>query len=157
MVKFIKDIRNPKYHTMVRQKDIPSPRDFERAERLRKVIEDLYETNKSIPVIVEGNKDVSALRELGLVGEIITLNRGKSLYDFCLDIAERFQRVIILLDWDRVGESLTRTISIHLNGYWEEFSYFRELFKVHCQKEIKDIEGIPKLLKRLERDEGPRY
>jgi 5S rRNA maturation endonuclease (ribonuclease M5) len=142
---------------MVRQKDIPSPSDFERAERLRKVIEALYEINKSIPVIVEGNKDVSALRKLGLVGEIITLNRGKNLYDFCLDITERFQRVIILLDWDRVGESLTRTISMHLNGYWEEFSYFRELFKVQCQKEIKDIEGIPTLLKRLEGDEGPRY
>ena len=119
---------------MVRQKDIPSPQDFERAERLRKVIEALYEINKSIPVIVEGNKDVSALRELGLVGEIITLNRGKNLYDFCFDITERFQRVIILLDWDKVGESLTRNISMHLNGYWEEFSYFRELFKVHCQK-----------------------
>ena len=142
---------------MVRQKDIPSPRDFERAERLRKVIEALYETNKSIPVIVEGNKDVSALRELGLVGEIITLNRGKNLYDFCLDITERFQKVIMLLDWDRVGESLTKTLSMHLNGHWEEFSYFRELFKVHCQKEIKDIEGIPKLLRRLEGDEDPWY
>jgi len=142
---------------MIRQKDIPSPRDFERAERLRKVIEALYEINKSIPVIVEGNKDVSALRELGLVGEIITLNRGKNLYTFCLDVAERFQKVIILLDWDRVGDSLTKTLSTHLNGYWEEFSYFRELFKVHCQKEIKDIEGIPKLLKRLEGNENPRY
>jgi 5S rRNA maturation endonuclease (ribonuclease M5) len=142
---------------MIRQKDIPSPRDFERAERLRKVIEALYEINKSIPVIVEGNKDVSALRELGLVGEIITLNRGKNLYTFCLDVAERFQKVIILLDWDRVGDSLTKTLSMHLNGYWEEFSYFRELFKVHCQKEIKDIEGIPKLLRRLEGNESPRY
>ena len=142
---------------MVRQKDIPSPRDFERAERLRKVIETLYEINKSIPVIVEGNKDVSALRELGLTGRIITLNRGKNLYDFCLDITERFQKVIILLDWDKVGESLTKTLAMHLNGYWEEFSYFRELLKVHCQKEIKDIEGIPKLLKRLEGDEGTWY
>ena len=142
---------------MVSQKDIPSPRDFERAERLRKVIEALYEINKSIPVIVEGNKDVSALRELGLVGEIITLNRGKNLYTFCLDVAERFQKVIILLDWDRVGDSLTKTLSMHLNGYWEEFSHFRELFKVHCQKEIKDIEGIPKLLRRLEGNENPRY
>lgn len=142
---------------MVRPKDTPSPRDVERAERLRKIIEALYEINKSIPVIVEGNKDLSALRELGLVGEIITLNRGKNLYDFCFDIAERFQKVIILLDWDKKGESLTKTISAHLNGYWEEFSYFRELFKVHCQKEIRDIEGIPKLLRRLEGDESPWY
>jgi len=142
---------------MNRQNDAPSPRDFERAERLRKVIEALYEINISIPVIVEGNKDVSALRELGLVGEIIPLNGGKNLYDFCFDIAERSQKVIILLDWDKKGESLTKTLSMHLNGYWEEFSYFRELFKIHCQKEIKDIESIPKLLRRLEGDESPWY
>jgi 5S rRNA maturation endonuclease (ribonuclease M5) len=142
---------------MVRQKDIPSPSDFERAERLRKVIGALYEINKSVPVIVEGNKDVSALRKFGLVGEIITLHRGKSLYDFCLDIAERFQKIIILLDWDKKGESLNKTLSMHLNGHWEEFSFFRELFKVNCQKEIKDIEGIPKLLRRLEGDESPWY
>jgi len=139
---------------MNRQNGTPSPRDLERAERLRKIIEALYEINKSIPVIVEGNKDVSALRELGLVGKIIPLNGGKNLYDFCFDIAERSQKVIILLDWDKKGESLTKTLSIHLNGYWEEFSYFRELFKIHCQKEIKDIEGIPKLLRRLEGDES---
>lgn len=142
---------------MVRQKDIPSPIDFERAQRLRKVIEALYEINKSVPVIVEGNKDISALRKLGLIGEIITLHRGKSLYDFCSDIAEKFQKVIILLDWDKKGESLNKTLSMHLNGHWEEFSFFRDLFKVHCQKEIKDIEGIPKLLRRLEGDESPWY
>jgi len=142
---------------MARQKDTPSPGDFERAERLREVIEALHEANKSVPVIVEGNKDVSALRELGLTGEIISLHRGKSLYDFCSDIAERFQKVIILLDWDKKGESLNKALSIHLNGHWEEFSFFRELFKVHCQKEISNIEGIPKLLRRLEGDEGPWY
>jgi len=142
---------------MNRQNGTPSPRDLERAERLRKVIEALYEINKNIPVIVEGNKDVSALRELGLVGKIIPLNGGKNLYDFCFDIAERSQKVIILLDWDKKGESLTKTLSMHLNGYWEEFSYFRELFKIHCQKEIKDIEGIPKLLRRLEGDENSWY
>ena len=43
----------------------------------------------------------------------------------------------------------------HLKGHWEEFSSFRELLKVLCQKEIKDIEGIPKLLRRLEGNEGP--
>jgi 5S rRNA maturation endonuclease (ribonuclease M5) len=142
---------------MIRQKNSPSVDDIERAERLRKVIEALYEANKSIPVIVEGNRDLSALRTLGLTGEIITLHRGKSLYDFCSDIAERFQKVILLLDWDKKGENLNKAISIHLNGHWEEFSFFRELFKVHCQKEIKDIEGMPKLLRRLEGNEGPRY
>ncbi|NWF52194.1 MAG: hypothetical protein HXY47_03845 [Nitrospirae bacterium] len=142
---------------MVRQKDIPSLDDIERAERLRKIIEALNEVNKNIPIIVEGNRDVYALRKLGLTGEIIALHNGKSLYNFCLDIAERLQKVVLLLDWDKKGENLYKALSLYLNGYWEEFSFFREIIKVNCQKDIKDIEGIPKLLRRLEGNEGHRY
>ncbi|MEW6674937.1 MAG: toprim domain-containing protein [Nitrospirota bacterium] len=139
------------------QKDMPSISDVERAERLRGVLETLYEVNKRIPVIVEGKRDALALRRLGLVGEIITLHRGKSLYEFCEDVAERFHRVIVLLDWDSKGENLNRTLSRHLKGHWEEFSTFRELLKILCQKDIKDIEGIPKLLNRLEGNEISWY
>jgi 5S rRNA maturation endonuclease (ribonuclease M5) len=129
-----------------------SPEDTERAERLREVLEALYEVNKLVPIIVEGRKDALALRRLGLVGEIITLHRGKTLYDFCEDIAERYHKVVILLDWDSEGESLNKKVSKNLKGQWEEFSAFRDLLKILCQKDVKDIEGIPRLLKRLEGD-----
>ncbi len=137
-------------------RNIPTIGDLERAERLRQVIETLYEANKRVPVIVEGKRDSIALRKLGLVGEIITLHRGKSLYDFCEDIVERFSKVILLLDWDEKGESLYRALSRNLSGQWEEFAAFRELLKILCQKDVKDIEGIPRLLLRLERNEFPR-
>ena len=42
---------------------------------------------------------------------------------------------------------------MHLNGQWEEFSAFRELTKILGPKEIQDIEGIPKLIRRLEANE----
>lgn len=135
------------------QRNLPSPADIERAERLREVIGHLLEINRKFPVIVEGKKDATALRNLGLVGDIITLHNGQNLYDFCDDIIDRFHRVVVLLDWDRKGETLNKTVSIHLKGCWEEFSSFRELLKILCQKEIKDIEGIPKLLMRLEGNE----
>jgi len=133
---------------------MPSVADMERAERLREIIEHLHDINERIPVIVEGKKDASALRSLGLTGDVITLHNGKNLYDFCDDIARRFHRVILLLDWDKKGEDLNRVLSHHLEGHWEEFSSFRELLRMLCQKEIKDIEGIPKLLKRLEGNEN---
>ena len=139
------------------ERDILSPDDVERAERLREVIEKLSEINKTIPILVEGKKDAAALRTLGLVGEIITVHRGKSIYDFCLDISERFHRVIILPDWDKTGENLNKALSMYLRGHYEEYSSFRELLKILCQKEIKDIEGIPKLLRRLEGNEDSRY
>lgn len=126
---------------------------MERASRLREVFDALCERNRDIPVIVEGKRDAMALREIGLVGEIITLHNGQSIYDFCEEISEKFHRVVILLDWDEKGERLNKTLCRLLNGQWEEFSAFRELIKILCQKDIKDIEGIPKLLGRLEADE----
>lgn len=138
------------------EKKMPSSDDIERAERLREVIEALGEVNKQVPVIVEGKRDAIALKALGLEGEIITLHRGKGLYEFCEEIAETFTKVVLLLDWDEKGESLYRTVSRHLGGHWEEFSPFRGLIKILCQKDIKDVEGIPKLLFRLEGNEYPR-
>jgi len=132
---------------------IPSNGDLERASRLREVLETLYEINKKVPVIVEGKRDSVALRKLGLMGEIITLHRGVSLYDFCEEISESYEKVVILLDWDDKGESLNKELNRNLKGLWEEFSAFREIFKILCQKDIKDIEGIPKLIKKLEGDE----
>ncbi|MGD0282148.1 MAG: toprim domain-containing protein [Dissulfurispiraceae bacterium] len=123
--------------------------DLERAERLKVVFQALYEVNKRIPVIVEGKRDVSALRKIGLVGEIIALHGGRGIYEFCEDIAERFHRVILLMDWDAKGEQLNKEVSAQLIGLWEEFSKFREIVKVLCQKDIKDIEGVPLLLERL--------
>jgi 5S rRNA maturation endonuclease (ribonuclease M5) len=134
----------------------PSADEQERAERLRQVLEALYEVNKRFPVIVEGKRDSMALRSLGLVGEIITLHSGKGLYDFCEDISDKFSKVVILLDWDEKGESLFKQVSADLKGHWEEFSAFRGILKILCQKDIKDIEGIPKLLLRLEGNELAR-
>ena len=131
-------------------KKMPSIDDLERAERLRKIFDALYEANKSFPVIVEGKKDAIALKRIGLIGEIITLHRGKSLYEFCEDIANKFTKVIILLDWDTKGENLYRSLTKNLKGHWEAFTEFREIIKILCQKYVKDIEGIPKLLLRVE-------
>lgn len=131
-------------------------RDLERAERLREVFAALYEVNNRFPVIVEGKKDATALKKLGLTGDIIILHSGKNLYDFCEDIIERFTKVILLLDWDTKGEILYKSMGKNLRGHWEEFSAFRSLIKILCQKEIKDVEGIPRLLARLEGSEYSR-
>jgi 5S rRNA maturation endonuclease (ribonuclease M5) len=128
----------------------PSHADIERAERLREVLDDLYEANKLVPVIVEGKKDAVALRKLGLVGEIITFNRGLSIYEFCEDISDRHRRVVLLMDWDSEGNSLQKKLGRGLEGHWEEFSPLRKILQILCQKDVKDIEGIPKLLDRLE-------
>jgi len=123
--------------------------DAERADRLREALQTLYEVNKRVPVIVEGRRDIEALRKIGLVGDIIALHGGKGLYEFCEDIADRFSHVVLLMDWDDKGEKLFRSLADHLIGLWEEYAQLREILRVLCQKDIKDIEGIPALLARL--------
>lgn len=123
--------------------------ELERAKRLMELLETINEKNKSIPVIVEGKKDLLALRSLGFTGEIITVHSGKGLYDFCHNISEKFREVILLLDWDDNGDNLQKKISSHLQGLWEEFAHLRETLRMLCQKDVKAVEDIPVLLKRL--------
>ena len=123
--------------------------DADRADRLREVLQALYEVNKRVPDIVEGRRDTDALRKIGLVGDIIPLHSGKGVYEFCEDIAEKYPNAVLLMDWDDKGEKLFRALAEGLTGLWEEFAPLREIIKVLCQKDIKDIEGIPGLIERL--------
>lgn len=143
--------RQPKKEKVFRSRSKTSSfTDLERVEKLKEVFEALYEVNKTVPVIVEGKRDSEALKKLGLIGEIITLHRGNNLYEFCEEIAERHERVVLLLDWDERGESLYRFLSSHLKGHWEAYANFREILKILCQKDIKDIESIPRFIRNLE-------
>jgi len=122
---------------------------FERAEKIKEVLHYLYEINKLIPIIVEGKRDKKALREIGFDGEIITLHSGKSIYEFTETIANRFDKVILLIDWDEKGEELYSKVGENLQGMWEDFASIRELLKILCQKEISEIEEIPSLFYRI--------
>lgn len=124
--------------------------DIDRALRIREVFDALGEVNNLVPIIVEGKRDAEALRKLGLTGKIITFHRGVPIYEFCEEIAEKYDKIVLLMDWDHSGEVLQKDLGSNLRGHWEEFSVFREIIKILCQKDIMFIEGIPKLLRRLE-------
>jgi 5S rRNA maturation endonuclease (ribonuclease M5) len=128
----------------------PSPQDLERAERMLINLSALYHyNNEDVPIIVEGKRDIKALRELGLQGKLIPLNNGMGLYEFCEGILERHSKVVLLMDWDNNGEHLFRELSTYLSGLWEPFGHIREGLKALCQKDIKDVESIPSLLFNL--------
>ncbi len=116
--------------------------DYNRSlEDVQKALSELIEENKATPVIVEGEKDIDALRKLGLKGEIITLNSGVTLIDFCDKIAEKYEEVIILTDWDRKGGFLYRTIERNLEGRVKVNTYFREVFSKNVMS--RTLEGLP--------------
>ncbi len=63
-----------------------------------------------IPILVEGNNDIDALRKIGIETEIIKLNSGSSVFNFCEALAMKYDEIILLLDWDRKGCELTNKI-----------------------------------------------
>lgn len=123
--------------------------DTERYERLLEVLGQVDEASQYAPVIVEGKRDSGALRSMGVTGEVITLNRGVSVHEFCQQVLDLHGSVVILMDWDRSGQKLQDRLSQEMAGAWEQHSDLRRMLKILCQKEVKDIEGIPGLIRRL--------
>lgn len=83
----------------------------QRLEDLESVLEELREANLEKPVLVEGAKDVTALRELGLQGDILVVNTGATLVNLVEDLDRQGVReLVLLLDWDRTGGRLQRRL-----------------------------------------------
>lgn len=123
-------------------------------EEIEKTLDELREDNKSYPIIVEGKKDVAALRFLGCQGVILTVNKGVSLTAFCDEIASMYNSVILLTDWDRKGGSLCKRIMRLLKGRVEFSTAYREMLAKYAM--TRKVEGVPSWLEtmkhRLETD-----
>ncbi len=64
-----------------------------------------------IVILVEGKRDVHALHSLGFSGPIEQLNRGWPVDRVAVYLAEEFDEPpIVLMDWDRTGGRLQRTL-----------------------------------------------
>ncbi len=110
-------------------------------EELEELLSELREENKTVPIIVEGDKDINALRKLEITGEIIRFNTGQSISDFSDSIARQYRKVILLTDWDWRGGRLGSTIKKHLENRVECNVRYRQVFAQHCA--CRTVEGIP--------------
>jgi 5S rRNA maturation endonuclease (ribonuclease M5) len=123
----------------------------ERAETLIKLVEKLAEASKETAIIVEGRKDVIALRELGVTGKIICLqNSGKALTNLVEEISDTQNSIIILTDFDSYGRELVGRLlsSLEENRVKTNLVFWRRI-KSLVRHEIKDIEGLPRYMERL--------
>jgi 5S rRNA maturation endonuclease (ribonuclease M5) len=126
--------------------------DFDKIkEDLDKVLLELQENNRTVPILVEGIKDVKALRSLGFTGTIIKLNLGLSIFNLCAELSRTYKEMIILTDWDHKGGRLCRLLTEGCDANDMKYDLnFRKRLAHICKKEIKDVQGIPKFLKNLE-------
>ena len=122
--------------------------DYEKTlEDLEKNLVNLAEENKTVPIIVEGDKDIQALRKLGISGEIIRFNQGLSIPDFCDMISRKYHSIILLADWDKKGGFLCSTIRKNLEGLVEINTRYREMFAKRTT--IRTLEGLPSWIETL--------
>jgi dTMP kinase len=119
-------------------------------EDLERVLDDLIEKNRSVPIIVEGEYDRRALLELGVLGEIRVLNRGNSILALCEDLAREHREAIILTDWDVRGGRLARNLRDALTASGIRFDdELRARLTLLCRKDIKDVESLHKFVERV--------
>ncbi|MCD6473935.1 MAG: toprim domain-containing protein [Thermoplasmata archaeon] len=125
-------------------------------KKIESAIEELKELNKTIPIIVEGPKDVEALHSLGINGKIITIYKGMEIANFCDFIAANYKEIIILTDWDKQGWRLCKKLVKNLKGRTKCNTDFHKLFAENTI--VKDIEGMPSSIERMKEKLGnPKF
>jgi 5S rRNA maturation endonuclease (ribonuclease M5) len=128
--------------------------DYEQTlEELEEALTELREENETVPIIVEGDKDIAALRKLEVGGEIIRFNKGRSIPDFCDIIAQKNQHIILLTDWDWRGNRLCHSIKKNLENRVNCSLRYRDVFRKRCI--CRTVEGLPSWLETLKNKINP--
>ncbi len=126
-----------------------------KGERLTKLLEKLStEAKKGVPIVVEGQKDIASLKELGVNGDFISSKtQGKSFLDMLTEIERRnVAEVILLLDFDRRGVEWTHRLKQHLEKtrIKPNLTYWNELYGL-VGRDLKDIEGLATYIETLKK------
>ncbi len=125
-------------------------------EALEELLAALIEASgQGAAVIVEGRRDLLALRALGLAGPVILASRRSAL-DLAEDAARSHREIILLTDWDRKGDEMARIIGRHLRSAGARpDGEIRSRIKKLVRKEIKDVESLYHYMERMRYLYGP--
>jgi len=101
----------------------------------------LLNTKQDSAIIVEGKRDSSALKKIGVSGKVLEFHRFRGLRKF-VDSVSEYKSLIILLDRDRKGRYLTAKIIEQLERRTRiDLSFKRKLVSITKGK-IRFIEEL---------------
>jgi 5S rRNA maturation endonuclease (ribonuclease M5) len=124
----------------------------EKEEKISEVLSALAEESaKGTIILVEGRKDVEALRALGVEGPIVTIKTGgKSFLDVISEIEAKTSKVILFLDFDRRGKQGTNRLRHGLEriGIKVDSKFWLDLLK-SAGKDVQCVEGLNAYLENL--------
>jgi len=120
---------------------------MEELKELFDAIEELRELSREgWVIVVEGTKDLKALRKIGVEGEIV-------IFSGFSNTAERLKekRVIILTDYDKKGSEIEKGLSRALLSYGNvpNIDLRRRIFR-YIKKDITKVEELGSFVRREE-------
>lgn len=129
-----------------------------RFEKISQLLEQLaIETTKDVLLVVEGQNDIEALKELNIGGNIISVKTGgRSFLDVLMEVEEQnISEVILLLDFDRRGREWAQRLKQNLEEkrIKVNISLWNRL-RALVGHDTKDVEGLPACLETLKKRIG---
>ncbi len=97
-------------------------------------------------VVVEGFRDIQALRSLGYTGSIEDLNRsGLNDFDLADELVSKYNRILLLLDFDEEGLRLNThfTQILERKGAKVEYGLRKEFGKLMAATGARARQGVP--------------
>ncbi|MEM2442413.1 MAG: toprim domain-containing protein [Candidatus Bathyarchaeia archaeon] len=124
-------------------------------EKINCLIEDLKgETFTGALLIVEGERDIEALKAIGIESNILAVkSHGKSLQDIIDKIESIGDReIILLMDFDEHGRELTERLARNLERSKVKLNieFWRKLCSL-LGNDLKDVEGLATYIENLKR------
>lgn len=114
-------------------------------EEVKKLVENLkLESDEGAVILVEGERDLQSLRELGIKGKIIKYRSVRDLLKWSSE--NPMAKLIVLTDFDKEGIKIAERVCLALSGRVGSIdtSYMKKLsivkrFGIHELKDIKMI------------------
>lgn len=127
----------------------------QRLEKLRELREFVNQINsESITdslILVEGKRDLEALSYLGCSGNIRVYHNYKNTISLVDNIRNKYKKLILLLDLDHSGETMTRRISMLLNHRYID-NYYRYRIVEITQGKIRTVEELKSFYNSMSRN-----
>ena len=144
-------------HTQSQNHKVKQPLSTRLKEKQEKIVQILTELSeesaRGTPIVVEGKKDVEALRGLGVSGPVLTVKTGGKSFTEALHEIEQTGalEVVLLLDFDRRGKEGTARLKENLErAKIKPNLSFRRALSAVVGHEIQCIESLTAYMRTLQ-------
>ncbi|MHA2066836.1 MAG: toprim domain-containing protein [Candidatus Thorarchaeota archaeon] len=125
--------------------------DQEIVDSLQSFVKNLNDaSNNGALIVVEGKRDIDALKSVGFSGSTFMLCHNNRVVDLVSE-AEKYRKIILLLDLDRAGRVLTKKAATILQGKSPIDLLFRRELRSKTKGRVQGIEELKRYKDYLEK------